>query len=120
MCIVNINGIRWIVRGCEKNAKVLQEDGDDVLGITCFAQSEIWIRVEDVSPDMIKRTIRHELTHAWLFSVGIDTDDMDEEDICNFVESFGEQIVNTTKDVFAKLGQEDFFETQSERHPIFS
>lgn len=99
---LTINGIRWSVRGCGVDADELEVEGDEVFGITKFATAEIFVRSEKMNKDIIYRTIKHELGHAYLYSYGMTAETMDEEDICNFLESHAEHLIRDAKYVFNK------------------
>ena len=105
MINIRINSINWTVIFCqdgdpalngEQLASAESEVNESVLGITRFTQARIYIR-EDVHSDIIYRTLKHELCHAYLFSYGLDGDNMSEEDIANFIESHAEKIVEDAK-----------------------
>ena len=97
---VIINGIRWTVKGCDGDAPELESDGDNVLGITRFSTAEIFIQNIDVNEDIIYRTLKHELGHAYLYSYGFIGDEMGEEDFCNFIEAYGERLVRDARRIF--------------------
>ena len=97
---VTINGIHWSVNGCAERADELEIDGDVVFGITKFASAEIYVQNENMSEDIIYRTLKHELCHAYLYSYGFIADSMDEEDICNFLECYGERLVRDAKRIY--------------------
>ena len=97
---LTINGVRWTVRGCSGDAPELESDGDNVLGITRFATAEIFVQSTDITEDIVYRTLKHELGHAYLYSYGFIGDEMGEEDFCNFIESYGERLINDARKVF--------------------
>ncbi len=99
---LTINGVRWAVHSCGADADELEVEGDEVFGITKFATAEIFVRNEKMSEDIIYRTIKHELGHAYLYSYGMIAETMDEEDICNFLESHAEHLIRDAKYVFSK------------------
>lgn len=59
---------------------------DDTLGVTLIRKHEIWL--VDNNVDMI-RTLKHELTHAWLWEYGHNQHEKEfnAEDICEIVAS---------------------------------
>ena len=97
---VTINGIRWSVNGCAEGADELESDGDIVFGITRFSTAEIYVQNENMSEDIIYRTLKHELCHAYLYSYGFIADSMGEEDICNFLEAYGERLINDARRIY--------------------
>lgn len=99
-----INGITWKIIPTEAGNAIFEEkDGESVLGITMFGRSEIYVVTDDVSDDILYRTLKHEFTHAFLFSCGIDAENMTEEDICNFIESYGEEIIKKAKSLYRRI-----------------
>lgn len=114
MVNIRINSINWTVIFCEEGDPAFEsepsdtaesEAGESVLGITKFAQAQIYVR-QDVQKDIMYRTLKHELCHAFLFSYGWDGNDMNEEDIANFVESHAEKIVEDAKYLYNWYFQE--------------
>ena len=78
----------------------ITENEENVCGITHFSEGEIYIN-KDISDYLIKRTIRHELTHAFLFSYGMGQyEEFSEENVCDFVETYGEDIVEMTNYIY--------------------
>lgn len=93
--VITINNIKWNIVECDENSEALQTDeGGVIFGLTKFSTSEIFIRCKDISDDIRKRTIVHEVCHGYIYSFGIDGEHMNEEDVCNFVESFAEKIAH--------------------------
>lgn len=88
MVQIRIGNIVWNVYPvCRGDERLQSAANETVLGITYFQEAEIYICTDNTNPYILKRTIRHELCHAALFSCGFTADTMDEEDICNFFES---------------------------------
>lgn len=82
-----INDLTWKIEFVERDSGFLKFDDPDLVnaGITDWHDLKIYID-QSLSDDMIQRTIIHELTHAFIFSYGY-SDMMNEEEICNFIES---------------------------------
>lgn len=108
MVKVRIGNIVWSVFGVERdNEKLESDEGETVMGITYFQEAEIYICVESTSPDVLLRTIQHELCHAALFSRGFTASSMDEEDICNFFEANAMDLCEKAMDIFKELTRLD-------------
>lgn len=114
MVNVRINSINWSVIFCEKGEPALDGDtsetagseiNESTLSITWFSQARIYVR-KDVHNDIVYRTLKHELCHAYLFSYGLDGNDMSEEDIACFLESHAENIVNDAKRLYNRYRSE--------------
>ena len=97
---IKINDIFWTVYGVEADSEELDFEDEVVFGLTKFSTSEIFVQNEEMNTEVVYRTIRHELTHAFLYSYGYDGSSMDEEAIANFVECFAESIVNDARKIF--------------------
>lgn len=71
-------------------------DNLDVMGVTEFVKQKIYLH-KKMNVDLKKRILRHELTHAYLETRGFANDDMDAEQVCDFVSAVSpliEEIVN--------------------------
>ena len=56
-----------------------------MFGLTSFPNRKIYLNSEVTSTAQKKRTLMHELMHAYLWSVGVcNFVQFDEEDVCNF------------------------------------
>lgn len=100
---IKIKDYIWNVSIVSPDDMRLQIDNDVVFGITNFGTLDIYLVKEGIHNDVFKRTIRHELTHAYLNSYGFIGDDMNEEYICNFVEAYAEEICEQTNAIFDEL-----------------
>ena len=89
---LRINHLTWTITGTDRSDQnLLGNDSEYTFGITYFDRTCAYIRT-DLPEELIRRTVRHELTHMTLFSAGMIPESMDEEAICSFVESYGEEI----------------------------
>lgn len=85
---ITINNNNWVI--LEKDAKTMLEeykkDHEDAIfcfGLTFYAKHEIWLNKEMCNDEKIA-TLRHELMHAYLWSIGCcGYTRFDEEDVCN-------------------------------------
>lgn len=82
-----INNLIWNLFLVESNDIKLQnntESDEQNAGMTYFHDLEIYV---DISlPEMLlKATIAHELTHAYLFSYGFGFCKMEHEEVCEFI-----------------------------------
>ena len=107
MCKIKINKLEWNVVGMSSDSDVfLSNEDENVFGITYFDKQTIYVRVDGISLKLLKRTCRHELCHATLFSYGFQPNSMDEEAICNFVETYLPCIERNTNKAYKKLKKE--------------
>lgn len=108
MVTVKIGNIDWNVYPVKHgDVRLMAEDDENVLGITYFSESTIYICNDCVSASVMKRTILHELCHAALFSYGYDAEHMNEEDICNFFELAAPELCAKSDEVYNALTNAD-------------
>lgn len=71
----------------------------DTLGAAYYARQKIYIH-RRLNVDLKKRTLRHELTHAFLETRGFAQSDMNDEQICEFVASVAPLVEKITDNYF--------------------
>ncbi len=103
MCRIRLNNLTWDVYGVEANDLKLKTDDGWAYGMTYYDSCEIYIRKSDISDDLLQRVCRHEAAHAAAFSYCFDTDDLSEEDLCNFVEAYGPVICNSANRMYKAI-----------------
>ena len=88
-----INGVDWQIEKCS-NSELQLADGL-FCGRTFFFDRKIYIN-KDLIPNVIEETVRHELTHAFLYQTQILSQEKDfaysEEMLCEFVGKYGKAI----------------------------
>ena len=89
--IFKINNDEWnIVLMDKENLKKkyneeYEEEASFVFGLTIYPESEIWIN-NDMCFEQQLRTLRHELTHCYIWSFGLkNTSNFTEEMVCDIV-----------------------------------
>lgn len=97
-----INNHKWVVE-LKKGEELLEEylkrnnQGYMCNGLTFYRKHKIWI-AKEMCYDEIIRTIKHELTHCYIWEMGFYNVDFNyEEIVCDFVASiysFIEEIIN--------------------------
>ncbi len=94
---IKINGIKWEVLWVKDNDKKLFCDDTQCLGVTYFGKRRIYL--DRGLPDKtFKKTVVHELTHAFLYSYDFDLNDENkdvEETVCEFTENHLKKILKT-------------------------
>jgi len=95
-----INNLHWNIDWVEQDSSTLDCEGtEQVCGITYRTKCHIFIN-NNLPLDLMKRTIAHELTHAYIWSYGLmQFENFNEENVCDFMESFGSKIMKQTKKV---------------------
>lgn len=86
-----INNLEWTI------SYVLgfnDTDGTETFGECHYKDLEIQL-LQGMSYEIKRRTLIHEVTHAFIFSYGLDSCEMDEEFICRFMEAHAQKILET-------------------------
>lgn len=94
-----VNGLHWHMSYANADLAELNPDDNAYLGLTKYISQTILIR-SDLSHELTRRTVIHELVHCFLFSFGMQTDKYDEEQLCNFVEAHMDAILDITNHFF--------------------
>lgn len=58
---------------------------------------------EELSSTMMKKVLCHELTHAAMFSYGIELSFEQEELLADLIATYGQEIINMTNSIFNRL-----------------
>lgn len=96
---LKINGLLWKIFYVHNGDENLKLDGVDCMGITYFKEQQIYLD-SDMSRDLFRKTVIHELTHAFLFSFGHHLEcDEAEEAVCDFLGSHLDRIYKTTNKI---------------------
>ena len=101
MLKVKINMHEWTIQGISKeelnNKYIESHEGEFGKGLYAFGLCEFKSRIiyinEELEKHQLISTLKHELTHAYLWSVGMQYDKFEEEDIANIV-SASNDIIN--------------------------
>ena len=102
-----INGVKWNLEFVPSNSELLmRSDGSRTIGMTDSLTKTIYIN-ETLRGKMLKRVLCHELTHAAIFSYGVELDIMQEELLADLIATYGQEIIAITNKIFKKLKGED-------------
>lgn len=90
MFTFEINGAKWEIREVA-NSELNDKEGYYTHGLTAYKEDIIYIN--ETSPEKI-RTLKHELTHCWLYMYGHNQDEKEfnNEDVCEIVASINDFI----------------------------
>lgn len=101
---IMINGVEWILFLVDPfDRHLYRADGSLTIGMCDNNYHQIYIR-NDLYDDKFWLVLVHELTHASLFSYGIDLSRCcHEELIADYVATHGEEIIAIAKDVYEKI-----------------
>lgn len=84
--LITINGIEWAVFFVDKTDEHLVDEinEQDAYGITLMRECEIYVD-NGLPKGLMRKVVTHELVHAIAFSYGVEMDELDEEQICEFI-----------------------------------
>ena len=95
-----INNLTWTIREVETRSAELIVNGSQCFGVCKHYTQEIMID-ETLKPDAKLQVLKHELTHAFIRCHLLDYQEhYTEEDMCEFVALYSEQINNIAKEYF--------------------
>jgi len=102
-----INKRNWNVKLVAEDSKYLcVEEGEEVCGITSFAKATIYLNKE-IDKDVMKDTIVHELTHAYLFTYGFNQfENFNEENVCDVFGAFCLDLSENAKKIYNWVGEQ--------------
>lgn len=90
----NINGEIWKIEICNPNSDVfVRSDGSRTIGVTDDSIKKIFV-ADGLDDELLKKVIIHEVCHAVIFSTNIYMDIWQEEQLCDFVATYGESILH--------------------------
>ena len=99
----NINGIDWGIKLVSFNhPKLKRKDGSIALG-ACDNNTKLIYISESVPSYKIKKVLCHEITHAAMFSYGINITIDQEELLADLIATYGEEIILITNKIFKKI-----------------
>lgn len=78
------------------------EEGTMRLGLTDYVSQKIYIH-RDLSLELKRRTLAHELSHAFLFGYGLDSRGLDNELVCNFVANCYDDITRIVNEYMEEI-----------------
>lgn len=92
---VLINGIVWNVIFTNNFDDLTRMDGTVTLGITDLDKQTIYL-FSMLKGRMLRKVLIHELTHAFMFSYNFYLTIEEEEFVCSFLDTYGDEIINDT------------------------
>ena len=98
-----INKVYWKLSVVPANFPLLQRlDGSYAIGSCDNLTRTIYIS-ENIHGDLLKKVLCHEITHAAMFSYGVDLSFDQQELVANLISTYGDEIVFITNKIFSKL-----------------
>lgn len=103
---MNVNGLNWKIKFTH-NENDLIVDGSVRLGVTDRNRLTIYL-YDNLYGNLLRKVLIHELTHAWLFSYDYELDVEFEEMLCNFVDTYAEEILYEAESLINKGFEKKF------------
>lgn len=101
--MVNINGEEWrLIFTSPNHPMLLRSDGTFTIGACDNNSKAIYISCE-LTPQLTKKVLCHELTHAAAFSYGIQLSLEQEELLADLMATYGQEIIDKTNKIFCRL-----------------
>lgn len=98
-----INNIDWKVKLVSPNhPKIKRSDGSYTYG-SCDDNTKTIYISQSVPRGKIKKVICHEVTHAAMFSYGVELSLEQEEIIADLIATYGKEIIDVTNKIFNRI-----------------
>ena len=98
-----INGFRWDVVFVSSNSpKLHRSDGSLTVGVTDWADKTVYLS-SSITGAFLRKVFIHEVSHCAVFSYGIEISLEQEEFLCDFIATFGDEIFQVVDDLFMVL-----------------
>lgn len=99
----SIGGVRWNIRYVSRTNPLLRRsDGVYTLGVTDLNSRSVFI-AKGLGRQLNRKVLIHEVCHAAMFSYGIRISLEEEEFVCDFVASHGEEIISVVDSIFGAI-----------------
>lgn len=98
-----INGIEWDIVFCGPDSDNLRRsDGSYTVGVSDFETRCVYLS-DLLSGAFLRKVFIHEVCHTAIFSYNIHIDIQQEEFLCDFIASFGDEIFSIVDNLFMVL-----------------
>lgn len=103
---IKIGNMNYLIKVVDSDNKMLIMGDYYKLGVCHKDLNEIYL-ANNMKPEMFKRVLIHELTHAFIFVCGMEQVKWEEENIADFVEAHLLEIYEIYQKVLGDLLNED-------------
>ena len=98
-----INGVEWqVVKTSTTHPKLFRSNGSLSIGACDNATKKIYLN-ENLRGEQLKKVLCHEITHAAMFSYGVNLTIEQEELVADLIATYGEEIIDVTNRIFKKI-----------------
>ena len=101
----NINGINWDIKRVSFNHPSIRRIDNSVALASCDNTTKTIYLSETIPKDKLKKVLCHEITHAAMFSYGVDMSLEQEELIADLIATYGGEIIDVTNRIFSRMTQ---------------
>lgn len=101
--MIKINGMVWAIQYVSPYFPLLENTYGNYTLACCDSYTRTIYISEDVSDKYLKKVLAHELTHAAMYSYNVYLTVEQEEVFADILASYGEEIINLTNLLFARL-----------------
>ena len=101
----NINGINWdVIQVHPDHPSLSRSDGSYALGVCDNTNKVIYLN-NSLSKRKTQKVLCHEITHAAMFSYGINLTYDQEELVADLIATYGAEIINITNRIFNRIAK---------------
>ena len=98
-----INGISWnVVFVPASSSELMRSDGSRTVGMTDWNQKTVFVSRSLYGP-FLRKVLIHEICHTAVFSYGIELNIEQEEFLCDFIASYGDEIFGVVDELFRAI-----------------
>ena len=98
-----INNVDWqVVKTSANHPKLFRSDGSLSIG-ACDSNSKTIYLNENLYGDKLQKVLCHEITHAAMFSYGVNLTLEQEELVADLIATYGSEIIEVTNRIFRKI-----------------
>ena len=101
----NINGVNWDIKRVSFNHPSIRRIDNSVALASCDNTTKTIYLSETIPKDKLKKVLCHEITHAAMFSYGVDMSLEQEELIADLIDTYGGEIIDVTNRIFSRMTQ---------------
>ena len=98
-----INNIYWKLAFVSPNFPLLKRLNEQYSIGACDNLTRTIYLNENLKGNLLKKVLCHELTHAAMFSYGVNLSLQQQQLIADLISTYGEEIIYTTNKIFIKL-----------------
>lgn len=98
-----INNENWYIKLVSPNhPKLYRSDNSLTIGVCDDSVKTIYI-ANNLTPQLLKKVLCHEITHASMFSYNINLNIDQEEILADLIATYGQEIMNITNEIFRRI-----------------